>query len=279
MAPTPRTSRFSTDHLTQLITLAKGLRSMGDAWPFPGVKGSFEALVMVLELIQLARMNDDDIVYLANLVVDVGKILHQEITSNYRQRQLDANLIMLCDSFFRYLREVATDLNLIVTNNRSSWFRRYIQSAIIRKKIDDYTRRIKDLQILVLLSATTSTSFKTSNIHSDISILKKSLSDVRARLPDPDILPKKGVQNGRLDVALYEVDFLRFKRGELHLLYTSPMKTFLGNLEIKISPKHEAFRTRGTITSCGVSVPGSVHLKTIHIFEGDHASEVGHTFP
>ncbi|KAJ6575995.1 hypothetical protein DFH09DRAFT_1150165 [Mycena vulgaris] len=144
--PRPRLfySSASNDWISPLLTVSRGLASVGNCIPFPYVSTALSAGVALLELIQTVGKTTDDLKYLAESVVTIMKLLRQEMDAH--PANPNPKLHQVCVEFNAHLSGLSKDIGIMAKDWSSSKFKKYLKANCIRDEIAQFTRRVADLR-------------------------------------------------------------------------------------------------------------------------------------
>ncbi|KAJ7673597.1 hypothetical protein B0H17DRAFT_168743 [Mycena rosella] len=134
-------SGSSADWVSNLKLLVSALKTASACVSVPCLQPAFEAMAMVLELVERVDKNDADLKYLAESAINLTTLLTDEL--KLRSDSPDVRLAELCAEFIRYLNNVAKELRKPRSKFR---FKKYLKAKSIRDNIDDFTRRLADLR-------------------------------------------------------------------------------------------------------------------------------------
>ncbi|KAJ6494452.1 hypothetical protein C8R45DRAFT_988170 [Mycena sanguinolenta] len=207
--PLPRLFRSPTNEwVSPLITVARGLVSVGNCVPFPYVNTALSAGLALLELIESVKQSGDDLKYLAESVVTIMKLLREEMDSHPITE--DTKFHEVCEEFTGHLRRLSKDLESMSSNWSSSKFRKYLNSRDVREEIALFTRRVNDLRANTTLIAATGARM-------EVAAVKSMVSEVQRRLdahPSTTIGSSDSLRQG---LARFEEDYHALKLGDIHL--------------------------------------------------------------
>ncbi|KAJ6494423.1 hypothetical protein C8R45DRAFT_988133 [Mycena sanguinolenta] len=207
--PLPRLFRFPTNEwVSPLITVARGLVSVGNCVPFPYVNTALSAGLALLELIETVKQSGDDLKYLAESVVTIMKLLREEMDSHPIAE--DTKFHEVCEEFTGHLTRLAKDLESMSSNWSSSKFRKYLNSRKVREEIALFTRRVNDLRANTTLIAATGARM-------EVTTVKSMVSEMQHRL---DARPSTTIGSSdslKQELARFEEDYHALKLGDIHL--------------------------------------------------------------
>ncbi|KAJ7892911.1 hypothetical protein B0H14DRAFT_961043 [Mycena olivaceomarginata] len=250
--PLPRLFRSSTNEwVSPLITVARGLVSVGSCVPFPYVNTALSAGLVLLELIETVK-------YLAESVVTTMKLLREEVDSHPITENTKFHRV--CEEFTGHLTQLSKDLESMSGNWSSSKFRKYLNSRNVREEIALFTRRVNDLRADTTLIAATGARM-------DVATVKSMVSEVQRRL---DARPSTTIGSSdslKQELAHFEEDYHALKLGDIHLEFGTARTGGFPEID---------FGGRGTIRSGWTDYKATVNgcIRTARVYQGSNSTKV-----
>ncbi|KAJ7167015.1 hypothetical protein C8R46DRAFT_1095768 [Mycena filopes] len=259
--PLPRIFRSTSSNgwVSPLIVVSKGLVTMGNCVPFPYVGAALSSGLALLELIELVGKSSEDLVYLAESVVTIMKLLRDEMDSHATTEH--PKFRELCVEFKRNLTQISKDLESMSKNWSSSKFKKYLNSHHIRDRIALFTRQVDDLRANATLIAATGTRMDLASVANGVAALQVELLDQRSSLSRPS------TERVLHDLARYEEDFYALKLGNIHLEFETARRTHVVEWDYNSPEKRHIVWTDYKAT-----VKGSIH--TVRVYGGSNSSHV-----
>ncbi|KAJ7167026.1 hypothetical protein C8R46DRAFT_1351220 [Mycena filopes] len=263
--PLPRifSSAAAKDWVSPLIVVSKGLVPMGNCAPVPYVAAALGAGLALLELIQMVHKSSDDLIYLAESVVTIMKLLRDEMDSHATGE--NQKFRELCMEFQRHLTQISKDLESMSKNWSSSKFKKYLNSHNIRDRIALFTRQVDDLRANATLIAATGTRMDLASVAKGVAALQVELLHHRSSLSKPS------AECVLHDLTRYEEDFHALKLGDIHLEFETARRTHVVEWDYNSPGKRHIVWTDYKAT-----VKGSTH--TVRVYEGSDSSHPWNDF-
>ncbi|KAJ7763566.1 hypothetical protein DFH07DRAFT_812447 [Mycena maculata] len=247
------------DWISNLKLLAAALKATSTCVPVPCLQLVFEALSMVLDLVETVGKNETDLKYLAESAINITTLLTDELKG--RPASPDVRLTVLCADFVRYLEKVGTELE----KRRSKlWFKKYLKAKSIRDTVDDFTRRVVDLRADLTLAAAVGSRFQIIDTDRRVQEVQSSLAHIACEV-------RTHVTSARLQVANIEEDVLLFRPSELHLDFDT------AHLSVVTLGQRAAATTTDQIcvkVRTYASKVGLAKVTTARVYEGEHAPQM-----
>ncbi|KAJ7612935.1 hypothetical protein DFH06DRAFT_1484800 [Mycena polygramma] len=144
-------SSSGNEWLSPLLVVAKGLVTISNAVPFPYVNAALASELALLELIQMVDKSNDDLRYLAESVLTIMRLLHEETEAHPTDQR--SKFRGFCGAFERDLTRLAKDLESIRKQQCASRFKKYFNAHNMRDEISHFTRQVDDLRANATLTA------------------------------------------------------------------------------------------------------------------------------
>ncbi|KAF8206908.1 hypothetical protein K438DRAFT_416323 [Mycena galopus ATCC 62051] len=245
----------SSNWISNLQLCATALKA-SSGW-VPCLQPVFEAVLIVLDLVERVGKNDTDLKYLAQSICTITALLTEELES--RPESADVRLMNICADFVRYLDKTTAELGKIRNVRKPMfWFRKYLKAKSIRDTVDYFTRRLTDLRADLTLAAAVGSRFQISDTDKRVRDLQTSLTQLLPRtMPAP--VPASDLPEHIQD------DIVIFKPSELHL---------------KFETAHSSVVTLRTMTSQNRVTVRMYNAKVNHagvttrVYDGEHAYQV-----
>ncbi|KAJ6522744.1 hypothetical protein B0H19DRAFT_654980 [Mycena capillaripes] len=251
----------SNEWISPLITVSRGLVSVGNCTPFPYVNTALSAGVALLELIQTVGKTTDDLKYLAESIVTIMKLLREEMEAH--SSPPDAKFLKVCIEFNLHLTRLSKDIESMSKDWSASKFKKYIKVNCVRDEIAQFTRRVSDLRADATLIAATGTRMDLAEVANAISTVKSGVSQIQTELA---AISSPATTDRSQDLVRFEENFHALKMGDIHLEFQTARTS---------DYKLEDVRTRARVqigwTDYKGHVRGSPH--TIRVYRGSDASE------
>ncbi|KAJ7618175.1 hypothetical protein DFH06DRAFT_99725 [Mycena polygramma] len=212
--PLPRLfhSSRSNEWIAPLVSVSRGLVTVGNCAPFPYLSTALAAGLALLELIETVGKTTDDLKYLAESVVAIMKLLGEEIDA--RPATPDMKFVQVCVEFNMHLTRLSKDIESMSRDWSSSKFKKYIKVNSIRDEIAQFTRRVSDLRANATLIAAAGTRMDLVEVANDVSAVRSSISRIETGLAT---VHTPGTSNVSPDLVRLEKDFHALKIGDIRL--------------------------------------------------------------
>ncbi|KAF8124494.1 hypothetical protein K438DRAFT_1042954 [Mycena galopus ATCC 62051] len=271
--PLPRLFRSSTNEwVSPLITVARGLVSVGNCVPFPYVNTALSAGLALLELIevgkrqgtrfshlssQTVKQSGDDLKYLAESVVTIMKLLREEVDSHPITENTKFHRV--CEEFTGHLTQLSKDLESMSGNWSSSKFRKYLNSRNVREEIALFTRRVNDLRANTTLIAATGARM-------EVAAVKSMVSELQRRLDEHTSTTIGSSDSLKQELVRFEEDFHALKLGDIYLDF--------GTARTYSFPEID-YGGRGTIQTGWTDYKATVNgcIRTARVYEGSNSTK------
>ncbi|KAF7355915.1 hypothetical protein MVEN_00920500 [Mycena venus] len=256
--PLPRLFRsFTNEWVSPLITVARGLISVGNCVPFPYVNMALSAGLALLELIETVKQSGDDLKYLAKSVVTIMELLREEMDSHPITE--NTNFHQVCEEFTRHLTQLSKDLESMSGNWSSSKFRKYLNSRNVREEIALFTRRVNDLRANTTLIAATGARM-------EVAAVKSMVSELQRRLDEHPSTTIGSSDSLKEELTRFEEDFHALKVGDIHLDFGTVRTEYFSELDY-----HGRERRRTGWTDYKAKVNGCI--RTVRVYQGSDPIE------
>ncbi|KAJ6536848.1 hypothetical protein B0H19DRAFT_1270555 [Mycena capillaripes] len=259
-------SSASNEWISPLITVSRGLVSVGNCAPFPYVSTALSAGLALLELIQTVGQTTNELKYLAESVVTIMKLLGEEMEAH--PTASDAKFLKVCIEFNMHLTRISKDIESMSKDWSSSKFKKYIKANCIRDEIAQFTRRVSDLRADATLIAATGTRMDLAEVANAVSSVKSGVSQIQTELA---AIRSPATTDASQDLVHFEENFHALKVGDIHLDFQTARTSDYELLD---------FRTRATAQIGWTDYKGYVRgsPQTIRVYRGSDASEVRDVF-
>ncbi|KAJ6522579.1 hypothetical protein B0H19DRAFT_655253 [Mycena capillaripes] len=251
----------SNEWISPLITVSRGLVSLGNCTPFPYVNTALSAGLAFLELIQTVGKTTDELKYLAESIVTIMKLLGEEMEAH--PSPPDAKFLKVCIEFNLHLTRLSKDIESMSKDWSSSKFKKYIKVNCVRDEIAQFTRRVSDLRADATLIAATGTRMDLAEVANAVSTVKSGVSQIQTELA---AIRSPATTDGSQDLVRFEENFHALKMGDIHLEFQTARTS---------DYKLENIRTRATVQIGWTDYKGHVRgsPQTIRVYRGSDASE------
>ncbi|KAJ7635758.1 hypothetical protein DFH06DRAFT_661748 [Mycena polygramma] len=163
----------SNEWISPLVSVSRGLVTVGNCAPFPYVSTALAAGLALLELIETVGKTTDDLKYLAESVVAIMKLLGEEIDA--RPATPDMKFVQVCIEFNMHLIRLSKDIESTSKNWSASKFKKYVKVNCIRDEIAQFTRRVSDLRANATLIAAAGTRMDLVEVANNVSAVRSSV--------------------------------------------------------------------------------------------------------
>ncbi|KAJ7618186.1 hypothetical protein DFH06DRAFT_99817 [Mycena polygramma] len=257
-------SSRSNEWISPLISVSRGLVSVGNCVPFPCVSTALSAGLALLELIQTVGKTSEDLKYLAESVVAIMKLLQEEIEAH--PNNPDQRFVQLCNEFNLHLNRLSKDIESMSKNWSSSKFKKYLKVNCIRDEIAQFTRRVVDMRANATLIAATGTRMDLVEVATDVSAVRSSVSQMQNELA---AIRSTANPSTAEDLVRFEEDFRALKVGDIQLEFSTASTS---NYMLGDGPQ----AVRVEWTDYKGYVKGASH--TIRVYRGGNSAEAWKAF-
>ncbi|KAJ6613601.1 hypothetical protein B0H10DRAFT_217860 [Mycena sp. CBHHK59/15] len=263
----------SNDWIGGLLVTARTARDAGDFVPFPYVKTFFGTVVVLLEVIQTVRKNQDDLKELCDSVAEITVILQEEIslhgdTSAVRFKSM-------CIDFNKYLRSVLEALQNMNDGRRGfgRHIRQYIKSTSITADIQMFQARLNNLRTNFTLATAVDTNLNLARVHGEIiSKVQQTVGNSTLEIRQEFTTLRSELRAGSTAPVLQK--FRTIPAGDLNLLHEVSQDDGHAAL-IWRDPNMKNRRGVNVIrTIYTAHIPGEASTMTVIQYEGDDAQRV-----
>ncbi|KAJ6533773.1 hypothetical protein DFH09DRAFT_124887 [Mycena vulgaris] len=247
------TESSSADWLSNAKLIVAALKSTSTCVPLPYIQPVFEAVTMILDLVERVDKNETDVKYLAESAIHITTLLTDELKS--RPDYSDIRLLNLCEEFVRYLDKVASELN---KRKSRIWFKKYLKVKSIRDSLDQFTRRLADLRADLTMVAAVGSRFQIIDTNIRVQEVQSGLACITREILSPDT---------DRSVDLIEEDVAIFKPSELHLDFPTVQLSVM-TLKQKPADEHQVM-----VQTYRANV-GHAAVATVRVYEGGAARQM-----
>ncbi|KAK0211618.1 hypothetical protein IW262DRAFT_1413384 [Armillaria fumosa] len=135
------------------IQIAKFTAAAGEMAPFPYIKGAAGCAAMVLEAIERAGKNDEDLQGLAEDIGTTIAIIKETIEAHGITSAMRFHDI--CADFQTYLENLLSELNKIQHNLERKRFHRFLKTRKVADTINGFKQRMNDIKANYVVSVMT----------------------------------------------------------------------------------------------------------------------------
>ncbi|KAJ7624814.1 hypothetical protein FB45DRAFT_87187 [Roridomyces roridus] len=206
------------DWISPLIVVSRGLVSVGSCAPFPYVGTALSAGLALLELIQTVGRTADELKYLAESVVAIMKLLHDEMECHNHSRRTDGyRFERVCVEFHAHLNQLLNDIQAMSADWSSSRLRKYLKVNCVREEVAQFTRRVTDLRANATLMAATGTRMDLADVASAIEDVRTNVSHIQREMKIMRSTTPQPVTTLQQEFVRYEEDYHALKLGDIEL--------------------------------------------------------------
>ncbi|KAJ7468128.1 hypothetical protein FB451DRAFT_389303 [Mycena latifolia] len=169
-----------SDWLGPALLAAKAITAGAECVPFPYVKGAFGMIVVLLETVEKAKKNRDDLKELCENSMEIMKIIQDQISSHGPTAA--EKLKSVCEEL-----ESALDIILSEVKNLQGApkgfqgrLKEMVKSRRITDKISEYQNKVQTLCSNLKLVAAIDTNFQVHKIHATLTTITPNLSVAQA---------------------------------------------------------------------------------------------------
>ncbi|PBK80324.1 hypothetical protein ARMGADRAFT_1040151 [Armillaria gallica] len=189
------------------IQIAKFTATAGEIAPFPYIKGAAGCVAMVLEVIEKAGKNDEDIQGLAENIGTTVAIIKETI--DVHGITSATHFHDICADFQTYLENLLSELNKTQRNLERKRFHRFLKTRKVADAINGYKQRMNDIKANYIVSLMTDARLEMPEILREIQKdVREHTSHIFANLQN-----RKGYVKGEVRVLT---------PGDIYLLETEP---------------------------------------------------------
>ncbi|KAK0458009.1 uncharacterized protein EV420DRAFT_1545927 [Desarmillaria tabescens] len=148
--------------------------------PFPYIKGVAGCIATVLEVIELAGKNNEDLQDLAESVGTTIRIIKETVeahgnTSATRFRDV-------CVELQAYLEGLVAEINTTRCNSKSKGITRFLKTKKISGVIDGYKQRVNNIKADYLVRVTTDSRLAMSEMQDALSAVTQATETAQSRI-------------------------------------------------------------------------------------------------
>ncbi|KAJ7486470.1 hypothetical protein FB451DRAFT_770862, partial [Mycena latifolia] len=169
-----------SDWLGPALLAAKTINAAAEGVPFPYVKGAFGVIVVLLETVEKANKNQDDLKELCENSTEIMEIIRDQISSHGPTAA--EKLKSVCEELESALQKIVDEVNKWQDAPRGfhSRFKEMVKSSSITEKISEYQKKVQTLCSNLKLVAAIDTNFQVHKIHETLTAIAPNLSVAQA---------------------------------------------------------------------------------------------------
>ncbi|KAJ7850967.1 hypothetical protein B0H13DRAFT_52122 [Mycena leptocephala] len=207
-----------SDWLAPTIVAAKMITAAGECLPFPYVKGAFGMVVILLETVEKAKKNRDDLKALCTTAMEIMYILQDQISLHGDTGAV--KLKGLCKDFERFLEDVIHGVEEM--RKKPQGFRAHIKefvtSSSIQDKIAEYQKNIQEICSRLKLLAAIDTNFQVHKINATLAtVISPNITVVQAAHQMNNCPPPSRIFQGRQTILDKMNQFFAQDIGKQHI--------------------------------------------------------------
>ncbi|KAJ7467937.1 hypothetical protein FB451DRAFT_1481068 [Mycena latifolia] len=186
-----------SDWLGPALLAAKTITAGAECVPFPYVKGAFGVIVVLLETVEKAKKNRDDLKELCENSMEIMKIVRAQISSHGPAAA--EKLKSVCEELESALQKIVDEIKKWQDAPRGlrSRFREMVKSSSITDQICEYQNKVRTLCSNLKLVAAIDTNFQVHKIHETLTTITLNLSVAQATQSVNNCPPPSRIFHGR----------------------------------------------------------------------------------
>ncbi|KAJ7875950.1 hypothetical protein B0H13DRAFT_2279658 [Mycena leptocephala] len=187
-----------SDWLAPTIVAAKMITAAGECLPFPYVKGAFGMVVILLETVEKAKKNRDDLKELCTTAMEIMYILQDQISLHGDTGAV--KLKGLCKDFERFLEDVIHGVEEMRKKPQGfrAHIKEFVKSSSIQDKIAEYQKNIQEICSRLKLLAAIDTNFQVHKINATLAtVISPNITVVQAAHRMNNCPPPSRIFQGR----------------------------------------------------------------------------------
>ncbi|KAJ7854241.1 hypothetical protein B0H13DRAFT_1189095 [Mycena leptocephala] len=197
-----------SDWLAPTIVAAKMITAASECLPFPYVKGAFKTVVILLETVEKAKKNRDDLKELCTTAMEIMYILQDQISLHGDTGA--AKLKGLCKDFERFLEDVIHGVEEMRKKPQGfrAHIKEFVKSSSVQDKIAEYQKNIQEICSRLKLLAAIDTNFQVHKINATLATVIPSNITVQAAQQMNNCPPPSRIFQGRQIILNKMTQFL-----------------------------------------------------------------------
>ncbi|KAK0449626.1 uncharacterized protein EV420DRAFT_779691 [Desarmillaria tabescens] len=153
-----------SSNLETWIQIAKVAATAGEMAPFPYIKGLCGCVVLILEAIQKADTNDEDLLDLAESIEKTVEMIQNAVIEHGESGALRFRGV--CAELEIYLTNLLTELNS--TRRKSRGFKRFLKTNKVSDAVTGYQERVRAIKADFLIHTAIDSRFVISDIKDEL---------------------------------------------------------------------------------------------------------------
>ncbi|KAJ7480581.1 hypothetical protein FB451DRAFT_1365066, partial [Mycena latifolia] len=188
-----------SDWLGPALLAAKEITTGAECVPFPYVKGAFGVIVILLETVEKAKKNRDDLRELCENSMEIMKIVQDQILCHGPTAA--EKLKSACEELESALQKIVDEVMKWQDAPRGfrSHLKEMVKSSSITDKIGEYQNKVRTLCSNLKLMAAIDTNFQVHKIHETLTTIAPSIfiTPIKAQILNilPDLLVTQATQS------------------------------------------------------------------------------------
>ncbi|KAK0449654.1 uncharacterized protein EV420DRAFT_781013 [Desarmillaria tabescens] len=153
-----------SSNLETWIQIAKVAAAAGEMAPFPYIKGIGGCAVLILEAIQKAGKNDEDLLDLAESIGETINLILDAIEEHGKSSALDLGDV--CAEFEKYMTYLRDEVNStrLESRGRFKWFKRFLKRNEVCDTVNGYRKRVHAIKEKFMIRMAIDSRFVISDI-------------------------------------------------------------------------------------------------------------------
>ncbi|KAJ7110592.1 hypothetical protein C8R44DRAFT_800297 [Mycena epipterygia] len=201
----PLSGSTTKDWLANMTLAVKAMAAGAEFIPFPYIRATFGAVVLLLETVEKVKKNQDDLKELCGSIVEIVTILRSEVAAHGDKGV--TRFMGLCEDLIVFLRHLQDELEKFVTRRTSIGHRwkELITATSMEDKITRYRNRLNELRSNFTLVAAIGANLIASQIHQGLSEMRgepESTPQFR-NIPLGDINLLRGIARSNDRIGIY----------------------------------------------------------------------------
>ncbi|KAJ7468164.1 hypothetical protein FB451DRAFT_1369177 [Mycena latifolia] len=196
-----------SDWLGPALLAAKTISEAAEGVPFPYVKGAFGVIVVLLETIEKAKKNRDDLKELCENSMEIMKIVQDQISSHGPTAA--EKLKSICEELESALKVIVDEVTKWQEAPRGfrSRVKEMVKSSSITDQIGEYQNKVRTL----------CSNLKVNKIHATLTTIAPNLSIAQAPQSINNCLPPSRIFHGRQDILAKMHQYFTEDWGKQHI--------------------------------------------------------------
>ncbi|KAJ7473336.1 hypothetical protein FB451DRAFT_1467955 [Mycena latifolia] len=206
-----------SDWVGPALLVAKAITAGAECVPFPYVKGAFGVIVILLETIEKAKKNRDELKELCENSMEIMKIVQDQISSHGPSAA--EKLKNVCEDLESALQKIVDEIKKWEDAPRGfrSHLKEMVKSSNITDKISEYQNKVQTLCSNLKLIAAIDTNFQVHKIHATLATIAPDLSVTQATQRINNCPPPSRIFHGRQAVLAEMDQYFTHDAGKQHI--------------------------------------------------------------